>query len=160
EGFTDRDGIGHLPGWLTLATDGERAAAGVVPVTRGERPDYRFYTAAEVRDGPSITYAATARPLAEVQAEEVARIKAAAGAIITGRYPLTAQLNAQARAVELVEIGAGNWTAEQAAEAEGLRAMRAWINAVRAASNAGEAAVLACSTVEKIAEIPAIVWPE
>lgn len=99
------------------------------------------------------------RTLSEAQAEAVARIKAEAQDRILYRYPFTAQLNAQARATELLLARSSRaWTTAEAAEAAALQAVRDWIKAVRDASNAAEAAVLAAKTNEA-ADAVTPAWP-
>lgn len=99
------------------------------------------------------------RTLAEAQAEAVARIKADAQERILSRYPFTAQLNAQARATELLLARSSRaWTAAETAEALALQGLRDWIKAVRDASNTAEASVMAAKTNDA-ADAVAASWP-
>ena len=99
------------------------------------------------------------RTLAEAQAERGEAIKAEAGARILSRWPLTAQMNANARAVELLEARSLRaWTPAETDEAGALRKMREAIKAIRDASNAAEAAVMEADTNDE-ADAVTVDWP-
>lgn len=100
------------------------------------------------------------RDLVETQAAAIAAIKAEAGGRILAAFPLHVQLNAQARATELLLAASeGGWTPDEAAEAAALQAMRNAIKAMRAASNEAEARVLAAATNAEVDAV-APAWPE
>ncbi|MBF0358851.1 MAG: hypothetical protein HQL70_09605 [Magnetococcales bacterium] len=87
--------------------------------------------AADAREAALEAERAAAIPL-----ERIAAIKAEAGRRIVERYPLHQQANAQARASELLEIRLDrDWTTEETQEIAGLKAIRAWIKAIRDKSN-------------------------
>lgn len=65
----------------------------------------------------------------------IADVKAEAQRRIFGRYPQWKQANMTARAVELLQIGQTNWSAEEQAEAAALNAAWAWIKAIRTKSD-------------------------
>jgi hypothetical protein len=99
------------------------------------------------------------RTLVEAQADAVAAIKAEASARILARWPIHRQLNANMRAVELLDLRAARaWTPQEAAEAAALRNMSATIKAIRAASDVAEAAVMSAQTVEAVATLT-VTWP-
>lgn len=74
----------------------------------------------------------------EATAASIAAIKTEAARRIIDRYPEWKQRNMIARGVELINIGAANWTETEQAEADALDASWAWIKSVRLASNALE----------------------
>jgi hypothetical protein len=99
------------------------------------------------------------RTLDDAQAEAIARIKGEAGARITARYPDHAQRNALARGIKLTRmLHLRAWSPSEAAEAGALETMWAEIDAIRTASNAAEAAVMAATTREE-ADAVAVAWP-
>lgn len=100
------------------------------------------------------------RTLEAARDECVARIKAEAERRILDLAPLHRQLNAQARATELVllRLGGEAWTTSEAEEAATLQAMRDAIQAIRTASNEAESLVLAARTNDAAdSVVPA--WP-
>lgn len=76
-------------------------------------------------------------------------IKAEARRRIVARVPEWRQTNFTARMIELVRLGAQNWTPEQQAEAAAIEATWEWVKRIRARSDELEAAV-AGKTLEEI----------
>ena len=66
-------------------------------------------------------------------------IKAEARRRILERVPEWRQVNLAARMIELVRLGADQWTPEQQAEAAQIEALWAWVKAIRARSDELEA---------------------
>jgi len=73
--------------------------------------------------------------------EQKAAVKAECRARILARYPEWKQTNIIARSVELQDIWrtAGGWTKAEAAEADAIKSIWAWVKSVRSASDALEA---------------------
>lgn len=100
------------------------------------------------------------RTLPEAQAEAIARIKAEAGARILAAYPIHAQNNALARGLELANIRhLRQWTPAEADDAGKLETMWRAIKAIRDASNAAEAEVMAATTREDVDAVE-VAWPK
>jgi predicted GNAT superfamily acetyltransferase len=99
------------------------------------------------------------RTLAEARADRIEAIKTEASARILAAWPIHRQLNANMRAIELLDLRTTRaWTAEEATEAAALRAMGASIKAIRAASDVAEAAVMAAKTREDVDAVR-VEWP-
>ena len=126
------DGVQYPAGW-DLSTLGKEVAF-------ADRPNDRFYDVREVYNGAAVTYDVTPRDLGELKAREVAAIKATAGAL----------------------LAPSDWRVIRASE--GVKpldeATAAYREAVRAASNVREEAILACASVDELAALPVIEWPE
>lgn len=91
----------------------------------------------------------------DLKADAIAQIRLQAGQIILGRYPLHLQMNAGARAVELVATGQASGP-----EWDGIGAVWTWIKAVRAESNRVEADILRRRSEGGIREaVAGAVWP-
>lgn len=90
-----------------------------------------------------ITEAHSPESLAALRAAKITEVKVEARRRIVERYPEWKQLNMTARGVELTKVLAdqGAWSEAEAVEAARLQADWDWIKAVRAASNALEAAI-------------------
>jgi len=128
-------GIKYPANWLRLSTLEEKEAIGITEVAEQPRPDDRFYWVTDNGDG---TYTATPKDLDGLKANAVAQIKAIAGSMLS----------------------ATDWKIVRAAEGvkpcdDETLTDRA---AIRLASNANEAAIMACKTVEELAAL-AFVWP-
>lgn len=113
------------------------------------------------------------KPLTEVKAALVEAINGEAYARIIAIAPEHKQRNALARAVELIGIQSGTWmeskgnkpagrvlTAEENTEAQALSQIWEDVNAIRAASNAANAAINAAADVAGAkAAYDAVAWP-
>lgn len=101
------------------------------------------------------------RTLATAMIERIEAIKAEAERRILAVAPLHKQLNAQARATELLllRVDGAAWTTTEAAEAAALQAMRDAILAIRVASNDAEALVRAARANDGVDAV-APAWPE
>lgn len=82
------------------------------------------------------------------QAARPDRIRDEAARRILARYPIWRQMNMTARGVDLMRKGEAAWQPAEAAEAAALQGAWDWIKAVRAASNAIEAAPLGDLTLD------------
>ncbi len=96
--------------------------------------------------GPVVTYTGT---LEENRAERVAEIKATARDRIVAIASPERQANLTARAAELA-LNGGPQTPEEVAEVAAGQAIWTQIKAIRAASNAAEAQVIAAETHEAV----------
>ena len=79
--------------------------------------------------------------LSDQKAEAKSRINDAAGSAIVAFVPEWKQRNLNARAVELIYIGASNWTTEQATEFAGIQSIWDHVKTIRAESNIATSAV-------------------
>lgn len=137
-------GIDMTQRWLAGLTGGDLAAfdlaraevAGVPPVPGlGDPP-----TLEDVEGAPVWTW--SPQGLANFRALRVAQIKAEAGRRILAAYPLWKQANLTKRAAELNDLRFDRELTEgEGVERLALKAAGAWVDAVRAASNALEAAL-------------------
>jgi len=124
----ESNGIKYPANWLRLASPEEREAIGITEVVEQPRPDDRYYWVTDNGDG---TFTATPKDLDGLKAAAIAQVKAIAGSM----------------------LAATDWKVVRAAEGAkpcdpDTLAARA---AIRAASDANEAAVVACTTVEDLA---------
>lgn len=89
--------------------------------------------------------AAIAAAMDALEIDLIGGVKRAAGDVILARYPDWKQRNMTAEAAALTRVLAagGAWTAEQADRAAVLDGAWAWVSAIRAASDAAEAAIAA-----------------
>lgn len=170
-------------GWLDDEGNAERRAGlGFALVAYGAKPDPLYYESAEVPNGSSITYAATARPLADVQAEARTRIDSKAEARrLVHLTPGSAQAmvyqakEAEARAFQAdatpisanyphlsAEVGVTAPTlAEVAAVVIGLADQWRQISAaIEGARLTAKAAIASAATVEAVAAAEAAAWVE
>lgn len=124
----------------------------LVPVTGQEPPAFDAVT--QVLEGPEIEVAEgsvlwtwtvrahTPAELTSLRGAKASEVKAEAAARILNLYPDWKQRNMTARGVELLAIRADRaWTPEEATESDDLKAAWAVVSAIRAASNAVEAAI-------------------
>lgn len=135
------DSAVYPAGWLTQASPADLACVGAQKVVEtNARPNDRYYVVREVFDGPTLTYDATPMDLDDLKGREVRSVKATAGSLLSET----------------------DWKVVRAAEgAKPLDdATATYRAAVREASNAAEVAILACTTVEELAALPAPAWPE
>jgi len=155
--FTHNE-IQYPANWIRLASPAERAAIGITEVSDPERYDDRFYWAPGVpkllddreesdADGNPLYV----KVLGEVDGKP-AMVDSTERLVTKG---LKSQFVAQVKATAGSLLAATDWKVTRAAEgvkpvdAETLAARAA----IRAASNANEAAILACTTVEKLAAL-------
>jgi hypothetical protein len=130
--------------WMVLSTQEERDALGFLPVLAHVRPDERFYVVSEnpvsVENGVAvIRYATTPRQIDALKMQMLASVKSHAGVMLSDT----------------------DWKVIRAAEGgpdvdTDTAAYRA---AVRAASNAHETAIMACTTVDELAALT-LDWPD
>jgi hypothetical protein len=117
-----------------------KADVGGQMVTYGPRPNERFYAVAEVFDGAHVAYTGEPKPLDALKSQMIAQVKATAGALLAPT----------------------DWRVVRAAE--GVKPLdevtATHRDAVRAASNLAEAAILACTTIEDLAALPEVTWPK
>jgi len=104
----------------------------------------------------------SAAALPAKKAVVISQIKAKAAEIILARHPITKQVNAVARSVDLTEAKADRaLTPEEVIEIEDLRLGRAWIRSVREASNLKEAEALALPDYQAVIKYDLTTgWPE
>lgn len=128
--------IQYPANWIRLATPEQREALGVMEIDEQPRPDDRFYWVAENGDG---SFTTTPKDLSKKKEELTAHTKQIAGNILG---------QTDWKVVREVETGK-----EVDEETSGYRA------AIRAASNAHEANIAACQSIEQLAELQ-INWPK
>lgn len=122
--------IQYPENWIALATAEEKAAIGLVEVPDTVRADDRYYF-----DGDPTR----PRDLYQLKAQRIADVKREAGSLLA---PTDWKITRAAEGVKAVD-----------AETLAARA------AIRAASDANEAAVLACSSVDELAAVQ-FTWPQ
>jgi hypothetical protein len=140
--------------WLELATAEEQSSLGFLSVQVQSKPDEQFYQVSEnlsVVDGVAVVYYTTSpRPVNDVINED--------GSVTTG---LKSQMISSIKEIARSILAPSDWKVIRAAE--GMASMDvatlAYRSSIRDASNAHEAAILACTTVEELASLH-IVWPE
>lgn len=122
--------------WLGLSTPEDRAAIGIIDAPDPVRPDDRFFAVTENEDG---SYSSTPRNFEMLKREMVAWIKSEAGRLLS----------------------ASDWKISR--EAEGVKpcdqATKSYRAAVRAASDANEAAIAGAMNVDDLSCI-VFAWPE
>jgi hypothetical protein len=125
-----------------------RAQRGYLPVLEADRPAGVCVLGKGLEDVDGAprrvweTRAFTDEEVAAMRAAQVQSVKAEAGRRILALYPTWKQANMNMRATELVDLRIDReLTAEEAAERDELIAAAEWIKAVRAASDAIEAAL-------------------
>ena len=88
--------------------------------------------------------------------QQIAYIKAKAGAVILGRFAQHSQSNAQARALELIHQERTHALSEsETAEIARIEVIWAWVRSVRALSDTLEAQITGGSTID----MAAVEWP-
>lgn len=121
------------------ATRAKFLELGFTEVTLQARPDDRYY----IVSGPDNNgaYSATERPLDELKASAVSKLKEQANALLRGT----------------------DWQVVRGVENPGKpvsQSITDYRAAVRAACDVGEASVLACTTVAELAALTPVVWPD
>lgn len=142
-------------GWAEAQSAAELAAVGAAEIVEnGAVPESlrTWYRIADIDGAPHrvLRDDITAEEVQQARGLALAAIKAEAGRRILVAYPAWKQANLTKRAVELIDIRQDRaLTAEEDAERTALRAASAWVDAVRTASGAVEAAIP--STAEGVA---------
>lgn len=113
---------------------------GAVLCSVDPKPDERWYDVQEHRVGPTITYTATAKPLDFLKAGQINGVKR------TASEKLSPSDYKSLRALERGE--------------QLDPALKAWREAVRLTSNLAEDQINACATVDELAALPPVGWPE
>ena len=162
--FTTADGTQFPNNWIRLASPAERAAIGITEVADPERYDDRFYWAPGVpkllddreesdADGNPLYV----KVLGEVDGQP-AMVDSTERLVTKG---LKSQFVAQVKATAGSLLAATDWKVTRAAE--GVKAVDADTlaarAAIRAASDANETAIKACTTVEQLAALQ-LSWPK
>jgi len=156
--FTTADGTQHPANWLRLASPAERAAIGVTEVADPEPYNDRFCWAPGVpklledrEESDAQGNPLYVKVLGEVDGKP-AMVDSTERLVTKG---LKSQFVAQVKATAGSLLAATDWKITRAAE--GVKAVDAETlaarAAIRAASNANEAAILACTTVEALAAL-------
>lgn len=139
--FSTDDGTQYPANWLRLSSADEKAAIGITEVADPVRADDRFYWDGDINNPKAL----------EDKVEED-------GSITKG---LKSQFIGQIKATAGSMLAASDWKIVRAAE--GIKpcdaATLAARAAIRAASDANEAAVTACTTVAELADLQ-LTWPE
>jgi hypothetical protein len=129
-------GVQYPANWLQLATSAQKTAIGITEVAEQPRPDDRYYWVTDNNDG---TYTATPKDLAALVANA------------------TTQLNARAFSL----LAPSDWMVVRASEAGGEAVPAAWLTwraQIRTQAKAQGAAIAACTTVDDLVALPAVVW--
>ncbi len=159
--FTHAD-IQYPANWLRLASPEERAAIGITEVADPERYDDRFYWA------PGVPKLLEDREESDADGNPlfVKVYDAQTQAMVDGTERLVtkglkSQFVAQVKATAASLLAPSDWKVTRAAE--GVKAVDADTlaarAAIRAASNANETAIKACTTVEQLAALQ-LNWPK
>lgn len=143
--FSTEDGTQYPANWLRLASDDDKAAVGITEVADPVRADDRFYWNGDIN---------TPKALDDKEQTDEQGNKSVAQGL---KSQFIGQIKAQAGSM----LSATDWKIVRAAE--GIKAVdQATLTAraeIRAASDANEAAVLACTTVAELAALQ-FTWPE
>jgi hypothetical protein len=156
--FTTADGTQFPNNWLRLASPAERAAIGITEVADPEPHDDRFFWAPGVpklledrEESDAQGNPLYVKVLGEVDGKP-AMVDSTERLVTKG---LKSQFVAQVKATAGSLLAPTDWKVTRAAE--GVKAVDADTlatrAAIRAASDANEAAILACTTVEELAAL-------
>lgn len=159
--FTHND-IQYPANWLRLATAEEKAAIGITEVADPVAYDDRFYWSPgnpkALEDVPAVKQDGTPLMVQVYDPETEAMVDTDKQVIQRG---LKSQMIAQVKATAGSLLAATDWKVTRAAE--GVKAVDADTlaarAAIRAASDANEAAIKACTTVEALAALQ-MNWPK
>ena len=124
------EGVRYPANWLRLSTLEEKEAIGITEVVEEARPDDRFYWVTDNGDG---TYTATPKDLEDLKSQIVTQVKAIAGTMLA---------QSDWKIIRQAEGGT-------AADAETLYTR----SAIRERSNAHEASINVCTSVEELAAL-------
>lgn len=160
--FVTADGTQYPANWLRLASPAERAAIGITEVADAAPHDGRFYWALGIPKAINDVLATKedGSPLM-VQVYDAATEKMANTDIQVIQRGLKYQMIAQVKQTAGSLLAATDWKVTRAAEsvkpcdADTLTARAA----IRAASDANEAAITACTTVDELAALQ-MNWPK
>lgn len=160
--FSTEDGTQYPANWLRLASAEERTAVGITEVPDPEVYDDRFYWAPgvpkQLEDVPAVKEDGT--PLMEQVYDPVTESMVDTDKQVVTKG-LKSQFIAQIKSTAASLLSVTDWKITRAAEGvkpcdqETLDARAA----IRAASNANEAAVLACKTVDELSLLR-MEWPK
>ena len=134
------DGIQYPANWLNLSTPEEKAELGleeVIATNQAYNPVY--YWTGEILDKATLTYTGTPKDLAECQTNQVAQVNQTAYSIL---------LPSDWMVVKAVET---NTSVDPA--------WNAWRQSIRDTAAQAVVVINACTTVDELAELPAIEWP-
>jgi hypothetical protein len=162
--FTTADGTQHPANWLRLASPAERAAIGITEVADPEPYNDRFYWAPGVpklledrEESDAQGNPLYIKVLGEVDGKP-AMVDSTERLVTKG---LKSQFVAQVKATAGSLLAPTDWKVTRAAE--GVKAVDADTlaarAAIRAASDANETAIKACTTVEQLAALQ-LSWPD
>jgi hypothetical protein len=162
--FTTADGTQHPANWLRLASPAERAAIGITEVADPEPYNDRFYWAPGVpklledrEESDAQGNPLYIKVLGEVDGKP-AMVDSTERLVTKG---LKSQFVAQVKATAGSLLAPTDWKVTRAAE--GVKAVDADTlaarAAIRAASDANETAIKACTTVEQLAALQ-LTWPK
>jgi hypothetical protein len=162
--FTTADGTQHPANWIRLASPAERAAIGITEVADPEPYNDRFYWAPGVpklledrEESDAQGNPLYVKVLGEVDGKP-AMVDSTERLVTKG---LKSQFVAQVKATAGSLLAATDWKVTRAAE--GVKAVDADTlaarAAIRAASDANETAIKACTTVEQLAALQ-LTWPK
>jgi hypothetical protein len=155
------DGIQYPANWLRLASPAERAAIGITEVADPEVYDDRFYWAPGVpkllEDREESDEQGNPLYVKVYDAQTQTMVDTTERLVTKG---LKSQFVAQVKATAGSLLAATDWKVTRAAE--GVKAVDADTlaarAAIRAASDANETAIKACTTVEQLAALQ-LTWP-
>lgn len=160
--FTTADGTQHPANWIRLASPAERAAIGITEVADPVPHDDRFYWAPGVpkllEDREESDEQGNPLYVKVYDAQTETMVDSTERLVTKG---LKSQFVAQVKATAGSLLAATDWKVTRAAE--GVKAVDADTlaarAAIRAASDANETAIKACTTVEQLAALQ-LSWPE
>lgn len=139
-------GIQYPPQWIAQSTPEQRAAIGLVDVVYGPQANQQYYwvTASEpVYDSQTntvnITFTATPKNLDQLKTQQ------------------TSQINQTAYTILLPS----DWMVVKAVETQGTVApdWNTWRQSIRTTADISRVAVMSCTSVDELANLPAINWP-
>lgn len=141
--FTTDDGTQYPANWLRLSTAEEKAAIGITEAPDAPSYDDRFYW------GVGIPKALEDETITPEEGQPYVQ------------KGLKSQMIAQVKATAASMLATTDWKVVRAAE--GIKPVDAdtlaWRSSIRAASDANEAAITACTTVDELAALQ-IAWPK
>ena len=160
--FTTADGTQHPANWIRLASPAERAAIGITEVADPVPHDDRFYWAPGVpkllEDREESDEQGNPLYVKVYDAQTETMVDSTERLVTKG---LKSQFVAQVKATAGSLLAATDWKVTRAAE--GVKAVDADTlaarAAIRAASDANETAIKACTTVEQLAALQ-LTWPK
>lgn len=136
------DGVQYPTNWLNLSTPEEKAAAGIVDVVYGQRPDDKYYWVTEqppvYADGVvTVNYTATPKDLAAGQAQLVNQVNQSVHSLLLSTDFMDFRPN---------YTPPTGWLE--------------WRESVRVACQDAKVAINACTTVEELVALSPVDWPK